>query len=460
MDIEKLNILDKDFKDKDIKDKDIKDKESKEPRDVLSPEIRIGVGGNVDAGKSSFVGVITKNILDNGRGYARSFILKHKHEQETGRTSAVSQQYIRTPDKVIEFNDLAGHEKYYKCTAKELSNSFLDYVAIIINSGSGIQLMTREHMALAYSLRIPMFVIFTKIDSSPANVYEMNLEYIKSYYEKKMNLEIQTITNEDELNNFLNKTKFIKGCNIVPVFPVSNVSGKGIDIVRIFLNTLEKYTNYNELVHSETNFQVSRTYHVQGIGLVVSGNMKSGLVKKGDVLYIGPNANGYQRDSNNNAIISTPLDYGTANYTPINNFYKIVVKGIHNNFQENVEFLKAGYSGCFNIKPVGRTSLKRNMIRQGMRILSDVKSVYQFEAKIKIYNSSSTITAKYQPVLHCGGISQAVKIVKMDKEYLRSFDEAVVTFKFLYRPEYLETGNIFIMREGNLKALGKVLKVE
>ena len=104
---------------------------NKDNKNNLPPEIRIGVGGNVDAGKSSFVGVITKNILDNGRGYARSFILKHKHEQETGRTSAVSQQYIRTSDKVIEFNDLAGHEKYYKCTAKELSNSFLDYIFIV-----------------------------------------------------------------------------------------------------------------------------------------------------------------------------------------------------------------------------------------------------------------------------------------------------------------------------------------
>lgn len=431
---------------------------------IPPPEIRIGVGGNVDAGKSSWVGVITKNILDNGRGYARSFVLKHKHEHETGRTSAVSQQYIRLPEKVIEFNDLAGHEKYYKCTAKELSNSFLDYVAIIINSGSGVQMMTREHMALAFSLRIPMFVIYTKIDSSPKNIYDMNLEYIKSYYEKKMNLNTIVINNQNDLINFLTTNNFTKGCtkgcNVVPVFPVSNVSGVGIDIVREFLNKLQKNIDYNTFADKEVNFQVSRTYHVQGIGLVVSGVMKSGTVRKGDVLYLGPNANGYLRDNDSNTITATPLDYGTTGYTPINNFYKIVVKGIHNNFQENIEFLRAGYSGCFNIKPVGRTSLKRGMIRQGMRILSNVQSVYQFEAKIKIYNSSSTITNKYQPVLHCGGISQAVQIVKMDKEYLRSFDEAIITFKFLYRPEYLEVGNMFIMREGNLKALGKVLKID
>jgi GTPase len=424
------------------------------------PEIRIGVGGNVDAGKSSWVGVITKNILDNGRGYARSFVLKHKHEQETGRTSAVSQQYVRMPDKVIEFNDLAGHEKYYKCTAKELSNSFLDYVAVIINSGSGVQLMTREHMALAYSLRIPMFVIYTKIDSSPKNIYDMNLEYIKSYYLKKMNLDTVVINSATELASFIANNNFIKGCNVMPIFPVSNVSGLGIDIVREFLNTLKKYIDYDTSANKDVNFQVSRTYHVQGIGLVISGVMKSGTVRKGDVLYLGPNANGFLRDNNDNTITATPLDYGTNGYTPVNNFYKIVIKGIHNNFQENVDYLRAGYSGCFNIKPVGRSNLKRGMIRQGMRILSNVQSVYEFDAKIKIYNSSSTITSKYQPVLHCGGISQAVQIVKMDKEYLRSFDEAVITFRFLYRPEYLEVGNIFIMREGNLKALGKVLKID
>ena len=89
------------------------------------PEIRIGIGGNVDAGKSSFVGVITRDVLDNGRGFARSFVLRHKHEQETGRTSSTTQQYIRTPSKVIEFNDLAGHEKYYKCTAKPVSYTHL-----------------------------------------------------------------------------------------------------------------------------------------------------------------------------------------------------------------------------------------------------------------------------------------------------------------------------------------------
>lgn len=415
------------------------------------PEIRIGVGGNVDAGKSSFVGVITRNILDNGRGLARSFVLRHKHEQETGRTSSSSQQYIRTPEKIIEFNDLAGHEKYYKCTAKQLATNFLDYVAIVINSGSGMQMMTREHISLAYSLRIPMFIIYTKIDTTPSNIYEINLEYIKTFYKNKMNLNIEVVSPETSISSLVRN--YGKSSDIIPLFPISNVAGTGIAQVKEFLVSLNKSIDYKESEAQSANFLIHRTYQVQGIGIVLSGVMSAGIIRRNDTLYIGPNATGYTRNTETNIITATPLDTNPS-------FHKVIIKGIHNNFKESVDFLKAGYSGCFAIKSVGRNILKRSMIRPGMRLLGDIHSVFQFQAKVKICNSSSTITNKYQPVVHCGGISQSVQIVAMDKEYLRSYDEGIITFRFMYRPEYLEVGNIFIMREGNLKALGKVLKID
>lgn len=418
------------------------------------PEIRIGVGGNVDAGKSSFIGVITRDVLDNGRGFARSFVLRHKHEQETGRTSSASQQYIRTPSKIIEFNDLAGHEKYYKCTARQLATNFLDYVSIVINSGSGLQMMTREHISLAYSLRIPMFIIYTKIDATPSNIYETNLEYIKTFYKNKMNLNIEVIAPDISITSLIDRCAFGKSSNIVPLFPISNVAGTGIAQVKEFLVSLNKSIDYKEDEARAANFLISRTYQVQGIGIVISGIMRAGIIRKNDTLYIGPNATGYARDAETHIITTAPQD------TTNTNFYKIVIKGIHNNFQENIDFLKAGYSGCFNIKTVGRNVIKRSMIRPGMRLLGNIHSVFQFQAKVKICNSSSTITNKYKPVVHCGGISQSVQIVSMDKEYMRSYDEGVITFRFMYRPEYLEVGNIFIMRDGNLKALGKVMKID
>ena len=75
----------------------------------IKPEIRIGVLGNVDSGKSSTIGVITKDILDDGKGYARSLVMKHPHEKESGRTSDVSQLYVQNEGNVIDFIDLAGH---------------------------------------------------------------------------------------------------------------------------------------------------------------------------------------------------------------------------------------------------------------------------------------------------------------------------------------------------------------
>ena len=35
-------------------------------------EVRVAVIGNVDSGKSTLVGVLTRSVLDDGRGYARS----------------------------------------------------------------------------------------------------------------------------------------------------------------------------------------------------------------------------------------------------------------------------------------------------------------------------------------------------------------------------------------------------
>ena len=58
--------------------------------------------GNVDAGKSTLVGVLTHGVLDDGRGVARQKLFRHKHEIETGRTSSVGN--VRFAFKLVETN--------------------------------------------------------------------------------------------------------------------------------------------------------------------------------------------------------------------------------------------------------------------------------------------------------------------------------------------------------------------
>jgi GTPase len=43
-------------------------------------DVRIAVIGNVDSGKSTLVGVLTKGIMDDGRGAARAKVFNFEHE--------------------------------------------------------------------------------------------------------------------------------------------------------------------------------------------------------------------------------------------------------------------------------------------------------------------------------------------------------------------------------------------
>ena len=70
--------------------------------------MRCAVVGNVDSGKSTTLGVLTRGkqdhyvtvfisdpqagALDDGRGRARVGLFRHKHEMETGRTSSVGME--------------------------------------------------------------------------------------------------------------------------------------------------------------------------------------------------------------------------------------------------------------------------------------------------------------------------------------------------------------------------------
>lgn len=70
---------------------------------------RVAVVGNVDAGKSTLLGVLTHGELDNGRGTARQRLFRHKHEMETGRTSSVGNDILGFDGEGRVVNKTDGH---------------------------------------------------------------------------------------------------------------------------------------------------------------------------------------------------------------------------------------------------------------------------------------------------------------------------------------------------------------
>lgn len=71
----------------------------------------MAVVGNVDAGKSTLLGVLTHGELDNGRGLARQKLFRHKHEAETGRTSSVGNDILGFDSVGMKTDEL--NIKYY-----------------------------------------------------------------------------------------------------------------------------------------------------------------------------------------------------------------------------------------------------------------------------------------------------------------------------------------------------------
>jgi len=60
----------------------------------IQSDLTVATIGNVDSGKSTLVGVLTKSILDDGRGYARSKVFNFGHEQQNGRTSSIAHEIM------------------------------------------------------------------------------------------------------------------------------------------------------------------------------------------------------------------------------------------------------------------------------------------------------------------------------------------------------------------------------
>jgi GTPase len=168
--------------------------------DTSKVDVRIAVCGNVDAGKSTCIGVMKTGFLDNGRGSARTSTMIHSHEIESGRTSTVSHHVIgyKTNGKItnydqgsrqqsvdqitaqsvrlITFVDLAGHEKYLRTMIYGVSSCLLDYSLVLINCRSGVTHMTHHHLTVCAMMNIPILILFTKIDGCPKHRYIKTLE--------------------------------------------------------------------------------------------------------------------------------------------------------------------------------------------------------------------------------------------------------------------------------------------
>ncbi|XP_026207095.1 GTP-binding protein 1 isoform X1 [Anabas testudineus] len=414
-------------------------------------EVRVAVVGNVDAGKSTLLGVLTHGELDNGRGFARQKLFRHKHEMESGRTSSVGNdilgfdqegQVVNKPDshggsldwtkicekssKVITFIDLAGHEKYLKTTVFGMTGHLPDFCMLMVGSNAGIVGMTKEHLGLALALNVPVFVVVTKIDMCPANILQETLKLLQRLLKSPGCRKIPVLVqNKDDVivtaSNFSSE-------RMCPIFQISNVTGENMDLLKMFLNLLSSRTSYRDDQPAE--FQIDDTYSVPGVGTVVSGTTLRGLIRLNDTMLLGPD--------------------------PLGGFIPIAVKSIHRK-RMPVKEVRGGQTASFALKKIKRSSIRKGMVMVSPRL--NPQATWEFEAEILVLHHPTTISPRYQAMVHCGSIRQTATILSMNRDCLRTGDKASVHFRFIKTPEYLHCDQRLVFREGRTKAVGTITKL-
>lgn len=415
-------------------------------------EVRVAVVGNVDAGKSTLLGVLTHGELDNGRGMARQRLFRHKHEMESGRTSSVGNDIlgfdskgdvVNKPDshgggldwsricqkssKVITFIDLAGHERYLKTTIFGMTGHVPDFAMLMIGSNAGIIGMTKEHLGLALALNVPVFVVVTKIDMCPANVLQDTMKLLTRILKSPGCRKIPVIVqNPDDV--VVSATNFVSE-RVCPIFQISNVTGENLDLLKMFLNLLSIRAHFKRDEPSE--FQIDDTYSVPGVGTVVSGTCLRGTIRLNDTLLLGPD--------------------------PLGQFQPIQVKTIHRK-RMPVRELRAGQTASFALKKIKRSQIRKGMVMVDKQVKP--QACWEFEAEVLVLHHPTTISTKYQAMVHCGSMRQTATIIHMDKDHLRTGDKAMVRFRFIKQPEFVKPDTRMIFREGRTKAVGTIQRID
>ena len=78
--------------------------------------------------------------------------------------------------KIVTFLDLCGHEKYLKTTMFGRVGLMPDYSMIVVGANMGVSRMTKEHLGISLALKVPIFIVITKIDIAPPEVFEKTKE--------------------------------------------------------------------------------------------------------------------------------------------------------------------------------------------------------------------------------------------------------------------------------------------
>ncbi|MGE3643274.1 MAG: selenocysteine-specific translation elongation factor [Beijerinckiaceae bacterium] len=210
----------------------------------------IATAGHIDHGKTSLVKVLSGVDTD-----------RLPEEKKRGLSIDIGFAYMPAGDATIGFVDVPGHERFVRNMIAGVSG--IDRALLVVAADDGVMPQTREHLAILDLLGISgAIVALTKTDrADAARIADVRTEIVS----------------------------LLAGTDLdgAPVFPVSSVSGEGVEALRVHL-VAEAADVEASRTAGAFRMSVDRSFIIEGAGIVATGLALSGQVSVNGRLQISP----------------------------------------------------------------------------------------------------------------------------------------------------------------------------
>ena len=206
----------------------------------------IATAGHVDHGKTELVKALTG--IDTDR------LLE---EKARGLSVDLGFAYYTLPDNtILGFVDVPGHDNFIRNMIAGVAG--IDLGLLVVAADDGVMPQTREHLAILSLMEIRQYIVaLTKIDRvSSGRVYDV----------------------ADQVDRLLTA----QGHEGVTIYPVCAPENQGIGELMKALKSRVKAASAAWTAEHHFRMSIDRVFTLKGVGLVVTGMVFSGAVRKGE----------------------------------------------------------------------------------------------------------------------------------------------------------------------------------